>query len=186
MRDHCQRACDLCPLVPSSILTTNPIVDTRCKDKDKRCSAWAAYANQCHTNRLFMSKVCKETCGYPCISEDHQLDTPESSRGLRKAISGKWLLMLMLSTIFSSSSTLLVMKWSETKSCNRILLSLQAGEVFSAPAPMPLLALIRGWAGFHPSKKDGPASLPRDFCSGFHFPTATHCLLLRAIRVNGI
>ena len=130
MRDHCQRACDLCPLVPSSILTTNPIVDTNCKDKDKRCSAWAAYANQCHTNRLFMSKVCKETCGYPCISEDHQLDTPESSLGLRKAISGKWLLMLMLSTIFSSSSTLLVMKWSETKSCNRILLSLQLQKFF--------------------------------------------------------
>ena len=63
MKDHCPKSCGLCTLVPSPI-GTNPIsVLETCKDKDKRCPAWAAYANQCQTNRLFMSQMCKETCG---------------------------------------------------------------------------------------------------------------------------
>lgn len=69
MRDYCKRTCGLCPLVPSSSLLTsenpNPIVvvASKCFDADKRCPAWAAYANQCKTNRLFMAKTCKKSCG---------------------------------------------------------------------------------------------------------------------------
>lgn len=66
MKDYCPRSCDRCPLVSSttSSVFPNPIVvASKCEDGDKRCPAWAAYANQCRTNRLFMSKTCKKSCG---------------------------------------------------------------------------------------------------------------------------
>ena len=66
MKDYCPRSCDRCPLVSSttSSVFPNPIVvASKCQDGDKRCPAWAAYANQCRTNRLFMSKTCKKSCG---------------------------------------------------------------------------------------------------------------------------
>ena len=70
MKDYCPRSCDLCPLVPSttSEVLPNPIVvrpppTSNCQDKDKRCPAWAAYANQCYTSKWFMSKTCKKSCG---------------------------------------------------------------------------------------------------------------------------
>ena len=67
MKDHCIETCGLCsdPSIGTSV--TNPITgsgsSSRCYDKDKRCPAWAAYANQCQSNRLFMSRMCKKTCG---------------------------------------------------------------------------------------------------------------------------
>ena len=70
MKDYCPRSCDLCPLIPSttSEVLPNPIVvrptpTSNCQDKDKRCPAWAAYANQCYTSKWFMSKTCKKSCG---------------------------------------------------------------------------------------------------------------------------
>ena len=78
MKDHCSVTCGLCS--SGSIgSVTNPItVALRCYDKDKRCPAWAAYANQCQSNRLFMSRMCKKTCGL-CDKEkqngnDHNTD----------------------------------------------------------------------------------------------------------------
>ena len=61
MKEHCPRTCGVCKKVPSEV--TNPIiVASKCADKDVRCSAWAAYNDQCRTSYAFMSKMCRKTC----------------------------------------------------------------------------------------------------------------------------
>ena len=79
MKDHCSVTCGLC--IGSSVSVTNPItVAPSCYDKDKRCPAWAAYANQCQSNRLFMSRMCKKTCGL-CNKEKNDSHDHTSSLG---------------------------------------------------------------------------------------------------------
>ena len=107
MKDYCPRSCGLCPLVPGTSNVINTLT-SKCADKDKRCPAWAAYANQCQSNRLFMSRMCKQTCGL-CNSLEDNLsslqDLPSASSaifvGLRQCL---WLGMGFLVTHFLRNS----------------------------------------------------------------------------------
>ena len=76
MKDYCPRSCEVCPLVPAGTTSVINPLTSKCTDKDKRCPAWAAYANQCQSNRLFMSKMCKQTCGL-CNSLEDNLSSLE-------------------------------------------------------------------------------------------------------------
>ena len=96
MKDYCPRSCSLCPLVPGTSTVINTLT-SKCADKDKRCPAWAAYANQCQSNRLFMSKMCKQTCGLCNSLEDnlHSLqDMPSASSAIFLSL-GHWLCLGM-------------------------------------------------------------------------------------------
>ncbi len=148
MKDHCRRTCDLCLLIPSTGGSTggsmtwppNPIVvASKCTDEDKRCPAWAAYANQCQSNRLFMSKMCKKTCGLCSSLQDNSLyDMPAAASAPLSTSHGARLLLLWSNIVLS----LLVMKWSEKqKSCNGILLSL-----YSTSTVLRLVKLQGNWS----------------------------------------
>ena len=86
MKDHCSVTCGLCSPESIGSSVTNPItVALRCYDKDKRCPAWAAYANQCQSNRLFMSRMCKKTCGL-CNKEKQNGNDHNTEEGMRSSM----------------------------------------------------------------------------------------------------
>ena len=67
MARYCPMTCGICSLPPPLVSSTKPttapkpVTSSQCVDFDWRCPSWAAFQNQCATNRQFMSKLVSPT-----------------------------------------------------------------------------------------------------------------------------